>query len=593
MESSRFFVANLPTNTKEKDLRNLFQDYGEIKNIELKTKENLVDPSDVKVIAFVTLNIGADDAQYCLKDLNWQKIYGQQIKVSLAKESFLERLKREREEAKAASDGNQLMTPKPVEEQSELLSAPKSNKRKIFDVDADLDDDDDIPADLLITKKRASNSLYNGKIVIQQSEDVQPIHVIEAKKSKTKVVNTQLDDKSMSADQKRKESLNKMKNQYQQQKTAIQQALQGMDASQKSKKIKFSDAESETEEVKQPVEVSKKSKTNIFGSDDDEEDETNIEFKTLPTGKKGEKLLKMQAHQSLDPRFRIDAKFVEDEDDEEEGEENLNEKQSAHKDEDNERDWQMNILELVVGTKLDSGKKSEKDHKNKKMLRYDPSKDEHQKFERSKEEQQTKKQKQTKTKESDLATPAETPAPEVSKEVFYVVKDSLQESLRTRGEGFSLLSMFGHNDHHEERDEQLKQLGSEKILVNNKLDKMFNAASNPFSYDSSSESETEELQEQENSQDKANEPVSNKDGKKSKNKTKISVESFFIPKNDNRLKEGASFFIYKKSDAEDGASTVENYMEVRERLKRIIKTKIAKTKNSLAKSGYKIKKKMH
>lgn len=28
MESSRFFVANLPTNTTEKDLQFLFQDYG-------------------------------------------------------------------------------------------------------------------------------------------------------------------------------------------------------------------------------------------------------------------------------------------------------------------------------------------------------------------------------------------------------------------------------------------------------------------------------------------------------------------------------------------------------------------------------------
>lgn len=65
MESSRFFVANLPVNTTEIDLRNLFQDYGEIKSIELKSKESLVDPDDIRIIAFVTLNIGKDDAQYC------------------------------------------------------------------------------------------------------------------------------------------------------------------------------------------------------------------------------------------------------------------------------------------------------------------------------------------------------------------------------------------------------------------------------------------------------------------------------------------------------------------------------------------------
>lgn len=65
MESSRFFVANLPANATENDLKYLFQDYGPIRNIELKTKESLVDPEDIKFMAFVTLNIGAEDAQYC------------------------------------------------------------------------------------------------------------------------------------------------------------------------------------------------------------------------------------------------------------------------------------------------------------------------------------------------------------------------------------------------------------------------------------------------------------------------------------------------------------------------------------------------
>lgn len=286
-------------------------------------------------------------------------------------------------------------------------------------------------------------------------------------------------------------------------------------------------------------------KTNLFGSDDENEnddDDNDVQFKSLPSGKKGEKLVQMQAKQSLDPRFRIDAKFVEDDEDEEEA--NAQDTTNDENVED-ERQWQMNILEQVVGTKLDTVKNTDKLHKKKKMLRYDPSKDEHQKFERTLEDDnklKKSKQKQTKTKETTADKSSAEATAEVSKEVFYVVTDTLQQSLRTRGEGFSLLNMFGNSEHVEQRDEQLKQLGSEKILVNNtKLEKSFSV--NPFSYDSSSESEGDEdtPNEQENVVPKANEK-SDTQIKPSKKKLKIPTESFFIPKNDIRLK--GKFTIY-------------------------------------------------
>ncbi|TMW51018.1 hypothetical protein DOY81_003888 [Sarcophaga bullata] len=569
MESSRFFVANLPVNTNEKDLQYLFQDYGEVKNIELKTKESLVDPNDIRVIAFVTLNIGKEDAQYCLNDLNWQKIHGQNIKVSLAKESFLERLKREREEAKSGNNDATTFheSKQSLEQYSDLLNVPKENKRKTFDVNAELDDDEVAP-ELMITKKRAASSMHNGKIVIQ-AHDVEPIHVIENKHKKKKT----LDTKSNSADQKRKESLNKMKNQYEQKKNAIQQALQEMGSNNvSSKKIKFSDAESDQEDNK-PV-----AKTNIFGSDDENEHgDDDISFRSVPLGKKGEKLAKMRAEQSLDPRFRIDEKFVDD-DDEELIEEEQNEENAVE----DERQWQMNILEQVVGTKIGGVKSIDKSHKNLKMLRYDPSKDDHQKFERTLEtENQKNKSKSNEAKDESKndANPTE-----VSKDVFYVVTDTLQESLRTRGEGFSLLNMFGRSEQLEKRDEQLKMIGNEKILVNNKLEKSFTV--NPFSYDSSSESEGEEVtNDQENITPKAETDTTTV--KNSKKKSKIVSETFFIPKNDIRLKEGAKFFIFKKTDDD----TPENYEEVRNRLKLLIKTKITKTKKNLANAGYKGKRK--
>lgn len=292
-----------------------------------------------------------------------------------------------------------------------------------------------------------------------------------------------------------------------------------------SKKIKFSDAESDQDDCK-PI-----SKTDIFESDDDNEDnDDNINFKHMPSGKKGEKLAKMRAEQSLDPRFRIDAKFVDDD-----GEEVYGEDQNEENTINDERQWQMNILEQVVGTKMTSVKNAEKSHKNLKMLRYDPSKDDHQKFERTLEAENKKRKSklsEAKDESNDEKNQSSNPT-EVSKEVFYVVTDTLQESLRTRGEGFSLLNMFGRSEQLEKRDEQLKLMGNEKILVNNKLEKSF--AVNPFSYDSSSESEGEEItNNQENITPKIETDATK--AKNSKKKNKIVTETFFIPKNDSRLK---------------------------------------------------------
>lgn len=65
MGSTRFFLADLPQRTTEHDLRSLFQDYGDVERVELKTKEQFVDSgqTQAKIIAFVT--VYTEDAQYC------------------------------------------------------------------------------------------------------------------------------------------------------------------------------------------------------------------------------------------------------------------------------------------------------------------------------------------------------------------------------------------------------------------------------------------------------------------------------------------------------------------------------------------------
>ncbi|XP_017871623.1 PREDICTED: probable RNA-binding protein CG14230, partial [Drosophila arizonae] len=561
MSGTRFFLADLPASTTEKDLRGLFQDYGQVQRVELKTKEQFVDSGQTipKIIAFVTLQ--TDDAEYCLNELNWQRLHGSQLKVSLAKESFLDRLKRERDEQQqqeqpAYSEANQ--------SSSRLLVQNTQNKRRVFGEHEEINDDEVAP-ELLITKKRAANSIHNGKIVIQQEHDVKPLHIIEQqKKPSTK----QLDAKASIADSKRKESLNKMKQQHQQKKSLIQQALASAEAP-TSKRIKFSDAE-EDEEVEQ-IKVQKPKGRDLF--DDEDGDEQEKEF-VLPqhSGKKGERLVEMQSKQSLDPRFRITANFVGEDDDDQE----QDEPEQTENPQDNERDWQMGILEQVIGRKIDTATATAaKVAKNKKMLRYDPAKEEHQKMVRVKDKDKEKVKQQPKQKNEMAQTEEEgtKPAP-VSQSSFYVVTDTLKESLKTRGEGFSLLEMFGssHEEAVAQRQDQLEKLGHEKILVN-KSNKLGLGQVNPFSYDSSDSEDEEQPQAKEEEEEQSQVAKENeKPGKQKKKKPKIFIESFFIPKNDIRLKEGAKFFKSSTAELEN-----ENYDQVKKRLKFLITKKIAKT----------------
>lgn len=574
MGSTRFFLADLPNRTTEQDLKSLFQDYGEVERVELKTKEQFVDSGQTaeKVIAFVTIQ--TDDAHYCLNELNWQKLHGAKLKISLAKESFLDRLKRERDEGQQ-QDQSQLNSNEFNQGSSRLLAQNTQNKRRVFGEHEEINDDEVAP-ELLITKKRAANSILNGKIIIQQEHDVKPLHIIEQHKKPTK---SNLDAKALIADQKRKESLNKMKQQHQQKKFAIQNALSSIEGGQKAKRIKFSDAEEDDEEEqKQKVETKPKQIKQQLFDDADEEDEEDVQKVVLPqhSGKKGERLVEMQSKQSLDPRFRITANFVGEEDEQEEEEDEDEELETQEKSEEiNERNYQMGILEQVIGRKIDTSKTAEaaKAAKNKKMLRFDPGKEEHQKLLKVKVKEIGKE----KAKLETAAKDAESAAP-VSQSAFYVVTDTLKQSLKTRGEGFSLLDMFGssHEEAAIERQDQLEKLGKEKILVS-KSNKLGLATVNPFSYDSS-DSEDDETgnpnEKTKQSQAKENEEPFKKPGKQKK--SQIFMESFFIPKNDVRLKEGAKFFKSSKPELES-----ENYDQVKKRLKFLITKKIAKTQKSM------------
>ncbi|KAH8266372.1 hypothetical protein KR038_007513 [Drosophila bunnanda] len=582
MGGTRFFLADLPSRTTEADLKGLFQDYGHVEHVDLKRKEQ---DGATKVIAFVTLQ--TDDADYCVNELNWQKLHGTKLRVSLAKESFLDRLKREREENQRREQGEPEAWEQPVQS-SQLLSQSNQNKRRVFGEDEEIGDDEIAP-ELLITKKRASHSIHNGRIVIQQEHDAKPLHIIEQHRKPAK---QQPDAKVSKADQKRLESLNKMRQEHQQKKSAIQLAFS---VGGQAKRIKFSDDEAEPAPAK-------KTKRDLF-ADDEEGDENEQVILPQHKGKKGERLVEMQSKQSLDPRFRITSTFVDD--DEENETEHEEEEQPAPVE--SERQWQMDILDKVVGHKITGPNENDgKPAKGKKMLRFDPAMEDNQKLVRQKQLPSAKlKMAKADAEAVDDGGVAATPAP-VSKAAFYMVTDTLKESLNMRGEGFSLLDMFGKAPDEEvaKRQDQLEKLGPEKILVgknSSSASKLLGlAAINPFSYDSS-DSEDEGAKDAAGNEEAQPQEVGNENQlpakKKSKQKErKIKMESFFIPKNDPRLKgklssavpllnsnslhscypaEAAKFFKFAKKEVDQA-----DYEQVRNRLTLLINNKIAKTRKN-------------
>lgn len=105
-------------------------------------------------------------------------------------------------------------------------------------------------------------------------------------------------------------------------------------------------------------------KPNLFNDDEDSDQEDfsgNFEIKEQFQGKKGEKLMKLQSRFQGDNRFKMDSKFLDDSDNED-GDDEGNQKKTKVKvaesnpetAEDDERQWQFNILEKVMGKRVQS-----------------------------------------------------------------------------------------------------------------------------------------------------------------------------------------------------------------------------------------------
>lgn len=373
------------------------------------------------------------------KDFGNNKWLGSYVQLQIARESFLDRLKREREQ------NGETVSAKPANcfnGNANKLNEPTENKEP-FKPDKKIEKISPIKesskAKETIVKKHVETSEESSSSSESESED-EPIKIkIVNNKGKSlenalkiesfgkpiieinKYKKVPLEPKSQS-DLKRIESLNRMKNNYQAQKFAIQSSLTKIDLKPSLK-------------PKKPA--NEAPKTRLFDDEGDDEMHTDFQLREQFEGKQGHKLFQLQSRYRNDSRFKLDSRFLEDD---QNGDYNMQEM-----DINEEKKKQYEILEQVLGRKVNDTRRE-----RKAMLRFDPSQPEHSKYE-LKNEQSSKKTK--KRRREDVEEPEK--PPEVSKEVFYKVTDNLKETFQ-ESQGFSMLSKFGRVENQEKGRHTLK-----------------------------------------------------------------------------------------------------------------------------------------
>jgi hypothetical protein len=294
----------------------------------------------------------------------------------------------------------------------------------------------------------------------------------------------------------------------------------------------------------------------LFESDDDiDEDDFNFEVKDY--GKHGQQLWELQARYKNDKRFKLDERFIEDKNEDFEG---INNDQDTSRLQD-EKKKQIDILNQVLGTRVKRKDfSSQENHVTKNgMLRFDPTKDDHLKYELK----NTNKQNGVKLRASEVQKEENVEIQQlpVSKDVFYKVNYDLKDALQAEPK-FSLLNMFGKTNNVEsfkENDEQPVTLDKQDT---------FSMETNPFRYDSSDDEK--EVVEDEYSYGKLD----------SSKKSRFWHEPFFFKTDDYRLQEGFDFI--KRVSSEQKTE----FVEQRKNFKNVIKTKVRniQRKNNLFKN---------
>ncbi|XP_043499727.1 probable RNA-binding protein CG14230 [Polistes fuscatus] len=362
------------------------------------------------------------------------------------------------------------------------------------------------------------------------------------------------------AEKRRLLSLKKKKEEFKAKEKLISDALKNVDKN-KANKIVFDDNIEQDVTIEKGKEKRKRKPLfdNEDGDDDKEFNWNDDKFKTKKN--LNAKYLKLQANYGNDSRFTLDDRFIEEDAEDKEGVDNC--------DIENEKEWQFNILEDVLGAPVAKKAKNEEPVKKFGMIRYDPTEDQHKKYELTKEEIKSSVKTKKKKKKEEIAEETNKDEPViVSKDIYYSVSNSLNKSLNQPGE-FSLLKTYGRNIDETDNKKNVGVYAKANEISKNKKSFFNFDSTNPFKYDSSDD---------ENEADTKMNTTDYKEKKVSINLFGKDSDNLFFSMNDKRFKDALNFF--KKESVPK-----KEFKNLRRELKQIVRAKVRKNVRKTEKWG--------
>jgi len=165
--SKRLFVGNLFPEVANQDLQKRFEKFGKIDNIEIKTKKD-IDGKVVSTFAFVDLNVSDRGLADCISTFTNTKWKSHVIMLQQAKESFMDRLAKERKEKEAKFK---------TTSQEDLKYDPIQMVKNKDQVDVNSSNMEEIPKEK--KKKRKSLGADVPEVTIESKYSYTPLNMLK------------------------------------------------------------------------------------------------------------------------------------------------------------------------------------------------------------------------------------------------------------------------------------------------------------------------------------------------------------------------------------------------------------------------------